>query len=97
LLPPEPAAWGTALRRAIDDEAWRAGLAAAAREDVAARFSLEHSVCAWSAALERVPLRARATAPAGAWRHVWADLLHGLRLHNRERLAQRARRRDQGR
>ncbi|MDP1532919.1 MAG: glycosyltransferase, partial [Rubrivivax sp.] len=88
-------AWTAALLAAVDDPAWRAGVAAAAQADVRRRFSLEQTVDAWQALLTALPTRG-ARRRAG-WRDAIDAMLEPLALwlrrFNRDRLARRARRR----
>lgn len=92
------AAWEQALRRALADTAWRARMAAAARSVVRQRHTLDHTVCAWQAALAVAQLgRAGAVlaSPTAGWRlqaavlRAWEPAALRLRAFNRTRLARR--------
>ena len=99
LVPNEPAAWRQALQAAVADGAWRQRVAAAARVQVQAQHTLQHTVDAWhGVVLAAVRHRqSRPPAPAGlAWRlrESAAAALEGavlrLRAFNRARLAKRS-------
>jgi glycosyltransferase involved in cell wall biosynthesis len=91
-------AWEVALRRAIGDVAWRTSMARAAQADVRERFSVDHMLQAWRAAIAQAQaLRQQTMLPrAGVaerlrwhlWRALEAPRL-ALRSFNRQRLAAR--------
>jgi hypothetical protein len=98
LVPNEAQAWQGALQIAIDDSAWRRRLALAAREQVRANHTLEHSLVAWQFAIEAALLertRSGCIKPGVGWRMQQAclgafeGLSLALRQRNRERLARR--------
>ncbi len=87
-------AWQDALSQALDDTAWRAQVAQAAREQVRAHHHLGISVQAWERALQKaVALRDSDPVPQswwGDWRNRVAgpidSTIVGLRRANRRRL-----------
>ena len=89
LVPETVAGWHAALLRARDDPQALARLAAAARDDVAARFTLAHSVRAWGALLTTLPARRTAVAPPAGFRAWIGQAMVRLRQANRGRLERR--------
>ena len=96
-----PAAWQAALQQAVDDGGWRQRIAAAARLEVQAHHSLQHTVDAWERALQTaLQRRAAAVLPTPgpglqlrqALADAFDDLALRLRALNRARLAKRLRR-----
>jgi hypothetical protein len=98
LVANEVQAWQEALQRAIADSAWRQRVAHAARVQVRAHHTLEHSVAAWQSAIEAA-LQERQQAghltPGVMWRlqqttlGAFEGLSLALRQRNRARLARR--------
>jgi hypothetical protein len=94
LVSDDPHAWLQALRRALDDQAWRARVTTAAQAEVQARWTLPAMALAWEAAAQAALARRaqRAPVPYGPWggaRKLLNDLLAGARRWNRQRLQQR--------
>jgi glycosyltransferase involved in cell wall biosynthesis len=61
----DPAAWAEAIYRLVDDDALRRRLAAAGRQTVLGRWTIEHSVDAWIAGF-RLALQAASSGPPAA-------------------------------
>lgn len=94
----ETEAWHRALLAAVEDSAWRASAARAAREVVRRDHTLEHTVQAWRSAIEQALARRRVLGVVTAtWAWRVADRLGGMVEHallglrrvNRDRLARR--------
>lgn len=96
LVAGDEVAWGRALRRAIDEPAWRTRIAQAARAEVRQRHAFEGTVQAWALALDaaqEAAARRSKTPSLGLWLGDLSrradGLLIALRRANRERLARR--------
>ena len=99
LVADEEQAWATALRRALDDAAWRLRITQAARAQVRAACTMAHTVQAWQRVVE-LALARRALRPghaalqwhdrAGCWfGGQFGDAQAVVRSLNRARLARR--------
>jgi hypothetical protein len=101
LVANDPGAWRLALQAAVQDDGWRARIAAAAHRQVRPQFTLQHTVDAWAQAIEQArlhrashspdpqPFMQRMTDDFNGWME---QRLLRLRALNRARLAKRARR-----
>jgi glycosyltransferase involved in cell wall biosynthesis len=101
LVPNSRDDWAAALRRAIDDSAWRTRIACAAAATVRERFAFEQTVNAWGQALEtaqRLRLRRDDVRLTLGWKVVerllapFDALFIAVRRANRRRLDRRQRR-----
>jgi hypothetical protein len=101
MVPNRAEDWRVAIEAAVADAGWRGQVAQAARREVQALHTLDHTVAAWRQAIEAASLHRRSvTLARPAWGQrlqqgialATQDWLLRLRKLNRDRLARRSRR-----